>query len=428
MEENRPGREDANAITLNQALVDELKSKGFIRYVSTEDAFRAVFRHQFLPQRSLEEVYSNRAISAKQDAAGQWISSSSEPGIMAIMLEQLDLQPGQSVLEIGAGTGYNAALMAHIVGETGRVVTIEFDADLAEAATVHLATAGFERVQVVCGDGGYGYAAAAPFDRMILTVGAPDITPAWWDQLKPGGRLVLPLEFNGLMKSVAFERAGDPLTSLSMQDCAFMPLRGEFASGFTIPIQLGPDPGLSLELLGGFSFDADAIYDALAQPGQDLATGVEVALWDVMLGDLFTWLSMREPRLAKLVAKDSAARQNLFHPLFRVDTKQEFMGSLVLLGDNSLSALTRPPSEPVEPLPIDRLFERDVRFSLCVCQYGADDSTARRLVKDVQEWDAEGRPSFERMQIKVYRKGFDYVPSPGEKVLEKQFSKFVIQW
>ena len=139
-----------NINVLNQALVDELKSMGCIQTPRVEAAFQAVLRHRFIPETPLEEVYSNRVILTKQDQNGQWISSSSEPAIMAIMLEQLDLEPGQKVLEIGAGTGYNAALMAHIVGETGQVVTIDIDDDLVEAVQAHLLRAGFDHVQVIC--------------------------------------------------------------------------------------------------------------------------------------------------------------------------------------------------------------------------------------------------------------------------------------
>jgi protein-L-isoaspartate(D-aspartate) O-methyltransferase len=144
---------------------------GWIQTPRIEAAFRTVLRHQFVPGTPLEEVYSNRLVLTKQDQDGQWISSSSQPAIMAIMLEQLGLEPGHRLLEIGAGTGYNAALMAHIVGKAGQVVTVDIDEDLVEAAREHLTMAGFEQVQVVCADGGYGYVEAAPFDRIILTVG-----------------------------------------------------------------------------------------------------------------------------------------------------------------------------------------------------------------------------------------------------------------
>src|SRR6266545_6031103 len=190
-------KHNSEAIARNQALVDELKNQGLIQSPRLEAAFRTVLRHLFLPGISLEEVYSDRAISAKQNEGGQWISSSSQPAIMAIMLEQLGLEPGHKVLEIGTGPGYNAALMAHMVGESGQVVSVEIDQDLAEAAREHLALAGFEQVQVLCADGGYGYPDTAPYDRIILTVGASDITPSWWKQMKPNGRMVLPLLLRG---------------------------------------------------------------------------------------------------------------------------------------------------------------------------------------------------------------------------------------
>src|SRR6185503_18791702 len=103
----------------------------------------------------LAEVYRDRAIGTKR-LDGQYVSSSSQPEIMAIMLEMLDLQPGHRVLEIGAGTGFNAALLAHLVGESGEVVAIDVDDDIVEAARARLAAAGYERVRVILGDGALG--------------------------------------------------------------------------------------------------------------------------------------------------------------------------------------------------------------------------------------------------------------------------------
>jgi protein-L-isoaspartate(D-aspartate) O-methyltransferase len=125
----------------------------------------------------IEDVYTDRAFPTKH-ADGRPISSSSQPAIMAIMLEQLALEPGQRVLEVGAGTGYNAALIAQIVGQGGQVVTIDIDEDLVSAARQHLAAAGFDRIHVRCSDGGYGYPEGAPFDRIILTASAWDISRA----------------------------------------------------------------------------------------------------------------------------------------------------------------------------------------------------------------------------------------------------------
>src|SRR5207302_1492517 len=158
---------------LHQSLVDQLRQAGCIRSASVEAAFRAVPRHLFLPGLPMEGVYRDEAIPTKE-LDGATVSSSSQPAIMAVMLEQLQLQPGHRVLEIGAGTGYNAALMAHIVGDAGRVVTVDLDDDLVMSAREHLAAAAFSRVQVVCGDGGLGWPEAAPYDRILLTVGAGD--------------------------------------------------------------------------------------------------------------------------------------------------------------------------------------------------------------------------------------------------------------
>jgi protein-L-isoaspartate(D-aspartate) O-methyltransferase len=215
---------------LHRALVDQVKSSGVLHIPAVEAAFRSVPRHNFLPDVPLEDVYSDRAIATKfQD--GRSISASSMPTVMAIMLEQLGLAPGHRVLEIGAGTGYNAALMAQIVGETGDVITIDLDADIVEAARRHLVAAGFPQVQVLCQDGWLGYAPAAPYDRIILTVASWDIAPAWRKQLRPGGRLVLPLAlFDDLQKLVAFELVEGQLTSLSVQSGAFMTLRGALAT------------------------------------------------------------------------------------------------------------------------------------------------------------------------------------------------------
>src|SRR5262249_39931318 len=136
--------------------------------------------------------------------AGRVVSSSSQPAIMAVMLEQLGVAPGHRVLEVGAGTGYNAALLDEIVGPGGEVTTVDIDDDVAEGARAHLAGAGRPRVRVVCADGAYGHPPRAPYDRIIVTVGAWEVAPAWARQLAADGRLVVPLSVRGTQLSVAF--------------------------------------------------------------------------------------------------------------------------------------------------------------------------------------------------------------------------------
>src|SRR5215472_2658737 len=108
---------------LRNEMVDGLKARGAVTDGRVEAALRSVGRHHFLPDRPFAEVYSDTAVATHRNEAGMAVSSSSQPAIMAVMLEQLDLAPGHRVLEVGAGTGYNAALLGHLVGPEGRVVS-----------------------------------------------------------------------------------------------------------------------------------------------------------------------------------------------------------------------------------------------------------------------------------------------------------------
>lgn len=135
-----------------------------------------------------------------------------------MMLDQLGLAPGQRILEIGAGTGYNAAVMSRLVSPGGHVVGVDIDLGLAEQARVNLARAGAADVRVECGDGAAGFADRGPYDRVIATVGVWVLAPAWLEQLAPGGRLVVPLDLGGVQRSVAFERADGPAAVLAALD------------------------------------------------------------------------------------------------------------------------------------------------------------------------------------------------------------------
>src|SRR3954447_7009598 len=144
---------------LRAALVEALRQAGHVRSERVAAAFEAVPRHVFLPGMDAERAYRDEAHPTKWDADGRPVSSSSQPAIMAIMLEQLAVEPGRRVLEIGAGTGYNAALLAHLTGRDGSVVSVNIDAEVVDAARAHLAACGAGGVDVVHADGGFGWPA-----------------------------------------------------------------------------------------------------------------------------------------------------------------------------------------------------------------------------------------------------------------------------
>lgn len=132
-------------------------------------------------------VYQNRPLITQLDALGVPNSSSSQPSLMAAMLEALAVQPGMRVLEIGTGTGYNAALLRSLVGDAGEVVSFEIDAALAQQAHDHLQAAHVTGVHVVVTDGRAGYEPRAPYDRIIATAGVRSLPPAWYEQLAVDG-------------------------------------------------------------------------------------------------------------------------------------------------------------------------------------------------------------------------------------------------
>ena len=137
----------------------------------------------------LERIYSDEALLSHRDPP----SSTSQPSLVMDMLEALDVRPGARVLEIGAGTGWNAALMAYLVESSGSVVSIDNQPDVAQSARRHIKRAGLKNVHIVTGDGANGYPKAAPYDRLITTVSCPDVFPAWLQQLKPSGIAVITL-------------------------------------------------------------------------------------------------------------------------------------------------------------------------------------------------------------------------------------------
>jgi len=146
----------------------------------------------------LEQAYALTPIVIKVSPEGWAVSSSSEPVLVGIMLELLRLEPGLNVLEIGTGTGYNAALLAEIVGDQMRITTLEIQADIAEGTRHLLRQARYGNIQLHCADGFYGWPKSAPYDRIVATTCCSDVSPHWRDQLSEEGWILVPLMHGGV--------------------------------------------------------------------------------------------------------------------------------------------------------------------------------------------------------------------------------------
>ncbi|QKV94937.1 methyltransferase domain-containing protein [Streptomyces sp. NA02950] len=253
----------AAAAEARTGLVRQLTANGALTDPRWRAAFEAVPRHVFVPcyyeagegrggsraapgsavytrlwcddpdplrrARWLAGAYADAPLATRV-RGGELISSSSQPSLMARMLEALEVRDGDSALEIGAGTGYNAALLAHRLGDD-QVTTLDLDPEITDAARGRLAAAGF-RPAVVTGDGARGWPGRAPYDRIIVTCAVPSVPGVWLGQGRPGALILTPLATGLIALRVADARHAEG--RFLSTPAYFVPLRG-----------IGPPPSVS---------------------------------------------------------------------------------------------------------------------------------------------------------------------------------------
>lgn len=365
-------------------------------------AMRTVPRHLFVPDASLEEAYSNNTVVTRRDNDGIATSSATGPGLMGLMLDQLQLRPGMRVLEIGAGTGYNAALLAELVGSAGHVTAVEITPDVAEDAREALAAAGVANTEVICGDGEHGHPPNAPYDRIIATAGAWEIPGAWADQLTPKGVLVAPLRIKGLTRSVALTRDGSGVwRSHSVVNCGFMPIRGHGA----VPernIRVAED--LTVRFDDGQDVEVEALTRVAAGPGEVVWSGV---LIDRPL-DLLDFYLAELDGFCRILAPQSVVERGWVEPV-------SGWGSMGVATGHALGYLTKRTS-----------LDNPYLDELGVCAYGPGAaSMLDDLAERVDRW-GRTRDSIAGVRIEIYPSGHGEVPD-ALMTVDKRHSRVVVR-
>ena len=367
------------AAGLRHGLVDGIARWYPFDASEVEEAMRSVPRHLFLPGVPLETAYGRGAVVTYRDAAGVATSSASAPAVVAVMLEQARVRPGHRVLEIGAGTGYNAALLARLVGSSGQVTTVEIDPGVAAEARRNLDGAGYGQVRVVCGDGAEGDSAGAPFDRIIVTAGVWDIPPAWSQQMAPGGRLVVPLRMRGLTRVVALEHRDGSWHSVSVENDGFMPLRG-VGHQPEDNLRLDDKGALILRVDDGQSVDTAGLRQALHGDPVVVWSGVRATAKEG--GDGFASLDYWLAGLGSLCRLLVRSREHsIVVPALNY-------GSMALVEGDTLAYLVKRPEEPAD------------EYELGVCAYGSlAHALAGRVAGVIRAWGPQRQTP---VQIAVY--------------------------
>lgn len=393
---------------LRDAMVRRLIELGAARSPRVVAAFRAVPRHLATPGVDMAEAYDAEYVAVtKTDASGVDISSVSAARIQAMQIEQADIRPGMNVLEIGSG-GVNAAYLAEMAGEQGQVVTVDIDPDVTRRARDFLKATGYHNVTVVTADGEHGVPEHAPYDRIVVTVQAADVPPAWVHQLRDGGRLVVPLRMRGMTRTVAFVRDGERLVSDGFELCGFVPMQGAGENRMRLAVLHDAEgEEIALRLDGHPEPDTEALRAALRTPRAEAWSGVTLA-GDESNEHLDLWLTTALDDLPLMAAKPAARQRGL------VASASPLGVPTLVEGDSFAYRTVRPTNDPD-------------RYELGAIGHGPRArAVAERLVEEIRTWDRDHRAH--RARIEVHPAGTPDDRLPAGRVIDRPHTRITISW
>lgn len=207
----------------NQKLIECMIGAGTLKTSKVIEAFMKIPRHRFVTEEYRDSAYDDVALPTLKG------STISQPSTVAMMTEALEPQEGDTILEIGAGSGWQACVLASCIGETGKIIAIEIDESVTDFAKSNVSRFKFKNIEIVCGDGSVGYEAEAPFDKIIYTAAVPSVPEVVFKQLKIGGKIVAPIgDFFEQTLTIIHKVSEKKTREKYLGLFAFVPLRGKF--------------------------------------------------------------------------------------------------------------------------------------------------------------------------------------------------------
>ena len=360
-----------------------------------KDAFLATPRHWFVKEifrgdevikvtpdnlpHFLPAIYADGPLTLKEDPDQRVFSTMSQPTLVLLMLRLLELAPGQRVFEVGAASGWNAAMMGRLVGPSGRVFSVEIIPEIAEMARETIAAHGIRDVEIITGDAGEGYAPGAPYDRAIFTAGAYDLPAVFFEQVRFGGLLLFILRLEGGGDQLMLlERKEDHFALLRSLPCSFVPFVGKHADTSLDPVELKSFSGWPE--LGEKEVDRRSFWWGLIEGiPPSMAMGVR------------SFLSVTEPNY--VVFRDNAGSGS--------QTREQVFG------------LYRPEEK-----------------SLVIARRGAllsygNTSARDHLLKRLHDWIDHGMPSLATMKLRIYPKDAIVPQAANQWIVRRANSKLV---